>query len=258
MSIIQSLSRIDSFLSQNAPELLARFRKELSEEQINHLVRDLPWTLSEELHELYKWHNGSGYNLVCHGYYLDSLEDAIETNEIFYTFPDSWKPSFFQFASNSIQEYLFVDCNIRDSPVWYCFWEGGSTEIFWSSTTKMFQVIADAYEIGAYYLDDNYTYFAVDGEYTYFVTDGKKLLEVMWRNDPDIVNSIIEQLKIVKEERLNDIPFGYESIKRFIWQDISEILDRIRSDTLTDLESVEALQEFSSIFLDECERIVNE
>lgn len=122
----------------------------------------------------------------------------------------------------------------------------------------MFQVIADAYEIGAYYLDDNYTYFAVDGEYTYFVTDGKKLLEVMWRNDPDIVNSIIEQLKIVKEERLNDIPFGYESIKRFIWQDISEIFDRIRSDTLTDLESVEALQEFSSIFLDECERIVNE
>jgi hypothetical protein len=242
MSIIQFLSRINLFLSQNAPTQLIQWNDGLNEDQINDLVKDIPCILSVELRELYKWHNGSGYNPICHDYYLNSLEDAVDTNMIFYAFPNSWKPSFFEFASNEIQDYLFVDCNINDSPVWYRYWENSGVEMFWSSTTKMFQTIADAYETGAYYLDDNY-----------FVTDGKKLLDVMWRNDPDIINSIIEQLKIVNEERLNDIPFGYESIKRFIWQDISEIFDRIRSDTLTDLESVEALQEFSSIFLDECE-----
>jgi hypothetical protein len=246
MLIIQSLSRIDSFLLQHAPVQLAQFGNGLTEEQINHLTKDMPCPLLGELHELYKWHNGSGYNLICHGYYLEPLEDTMKVMKILYNMPNFWESDFFRFAVDNKQDFLLVDCHKHNSPVWYRSSEDPTTEIFWSSITKMMKTIAEACEMGAYCFDNDY-----------FVSDNRKFLEVMWRNDPDIINSIVEQLEIAKEDRLTHISSSrYESISRFVWQDISELFDKIRS-TRDDAVSVEILQEFSSIFVDECKRIMN-
>ena len=42
MLLIQSLSRIDNFLSQNDPAYLAKWGDRLNENQINDLVKDIP------------------------------------------------------------------------------------------------------------------------------------------------------------------------------------------------------------------------
>jgi hypothetical protein len=134
--------------------------------------------------------------------------------------------------------------------------ESPVTEIFWSSITKMMQTIADAYETGAFYLLDN----------GYFASDGKKFLEVMWKNDPEIISSLMDHLRTVKEERLNNLIshdfsigyqslIGYESIKRFVWEDISELFQAIRATSDNSIRA-EMIQEFTSAFLEECERII--
>ena len=71
----------------------------------------------------------------------------------------------------------------------------------------------------------------------------------------------MNHLRIIKEERLykiifDDIPIGYESIKRFVWEDISELFQAIRATSDNSIKA-EMLQEFTSIFLEECERIVS-
>jgi hypothetical protein len=124
------------------------------------------------------------------------------------------------------------------------YWEVGSTEIFWSSISTMMNTIADAYETGAYYLDNDC-----------FEVDNRKLLEVMWRNDPNMINSIIKQLEIVKKDRLNHLPSKY-NISRFVWHDISKLFETIRLTSDNSIRS-ELLQEFTSIFLEECEQIIN-
>ncbi|ELS32634.1 MULTISPECIES: SMI1/KNR4 family protein [Pseudanabaena] len=238
MSLTNALSRIDTFLSQNYPTQFAEWGDGLSEEKINDLVKDLPFVFPEELRELYKWHNGSGDHWICVVFPFSSLEDAIKDYKIISTFPNSWKVNSFPLFSYE-DDILFVDCGKNDLPVWYMYWENGSTEIFWSSITKMILTIAEAFEMGAYGSDNDY-----------YESDKRKLLKVMWRNDPDIINSLIEQLKIVKQERLHHIPYGYESIQRFVWQDIDKLLT-------SDQTKVDMLQEFTSIFLDECDRIIN-
>jgi cell wall assembly regulator SMI1 len=52
MSLIQALSRIDDFLSQNVLEQLSAWRYGLNDEQINDLVKDIPYFFPEELREL--------------------------------------------------------------------------------------------------------------------------------------------------------------------------------------------------------------
>jgi hypothetical protein len=246
MLITQSLKRIHAFLLENAPAQLAQWSNGLSEEQINDLLKDTPCILLDDLRGLYKWHNGSGYNSICDNYRLYSLENAMELYKFYSAFPGLYKPGLFPFAINSVQDILFVNCYSKQPEVEYMFCEDGSKEIFWSSITKMMQTIAEAYETGAFYLDNDY-----------FASDNRKFLEVMWRNDPDIINLLIEQLRTVKEERLNRIPGGYESIQRFVWQDISKPFNAIRSTLLSDPERVDLLQEFTSNFLEECERIIN-
>ncbi|WP_055077393.1 SMI1/KNR4 family protein [Pseudanabaena sp. 'Roaring Creek'] len=246
MSLTNALSRIDTFLSQNYPAQFAKLGGSLSEEQINDLGKDIPCVLSKEVRELYKWHNGSGYSPIWHNYYyISSLQDAVEMYEILSTFPDSWELSFFSpFIFDEI-EFLFVDCNKEESPVWYIFWEDMGTEMLWTSLTKMMESIAEAYETGAYYFDNDD-----------LVTDNKKFLEIMWRKDPDIISSLTEHLRTVKENRLNHISCGYKSMERFVWQDIAELFNAILG-TSDNSARVEMLQEFTSIFLDECDRIIN-
>jgi cell wall assembly regulator SMI1 len=52
MTLIQSLSRIDDFLSQNVPDQLSLWGHGLNDEQINDLVKDIPFFFPEEVREL--------------------------------------------------------------------------------------------------------------------------------------------------------------------------------------------------------------
>jgi hypothetical protein len=245
MTLIQSLSRIDDFLSQNVPDQLSLWGHGLNDEQINDLVKDIPFFFPEEVRELYRWHNGTEYHWICsHAYPLRSLEEVIELYKYFSDFPEIWESQLFVFGLG--KDNFLVDIKKTDSPVWYNFAESPATEIFWSSITKMMQTIANACETGVYSLLDN----------GYFASDNKKFLEAMWRNDPDTMNSLVEHLRTVKKERLDCIPDGYDNIQRLVWGDNSKLFDKIRSASLEDPMRVEMLQEFTSIFLEECEQII--
>lgn len=186
--LTKALERISEHLQQDRPEFASLLKPGLSLEAIQAQTKNLPFCLPQEVCELYQWRNGINFESISENIsnidylpfdisfipHLDflPLEYAIEESldiEKFrheYSSPkdeNCHKPWFPIFGSDDL-EYLIVfgdSVENETSPIMHCHLGGGTLPRFQypSLTTFMF-IVAECYETGAYYLDEN-------SEYTY-------------------------------------------------------------------------------------------
>jgi SMI1 / KNR4 family (SUKH-1) len=77
--LTEALESIRSWLEQNQPYEFSRLRAGLSRDEIDELVKDLPFKVPEEIYELYQWHDGVADRFLCCEYDFMCLQEAIST-----------------------------------------------------------------------------------------------------------------------------------------------------------------------------------
>jgi hypothetical protein len=75
--LTEALESIRDWLEKNNPYEFSRLRAGLSRDEIDELVKDLPFTVPEEVCELYQWHDGSVDRFIRSNYNFMSLTEAI-------------------------------------------------------------------------------------------------------------------------------------------------------------------------------------
>ena len=56
--LLEELAYIFEWMEYTVPDLSEHYNPGLTREQIDKMVKDLPFKLSEEVYELYQWRNG--------------------------------------------------------------------------------------------------------------------------------------------------------------------------------------------------------
>jgi cell wall assembly regulator SMI1 len=154
------------------------YRPGLSHEKIAWLTKDLPFTLPEELYQLYQWKDGVDDR---HGYLNDTFlfKDQVyySTSLDFYplktaiqiyqrlsqlgqsikgTAFEFWNDNWFPIAGFEGDTYLYIDCNSNPSPV--VQWHAENTPAIartYKSLTAMISVIAECCEMDVYQIIPN-------------------------------------------------------------------------------------------------------
>lgn len=91
--LTDGLDRIYKRLSNRAPYRVSQLTPGISLEEINKMAQCLPFNLPSEVHELYQWHNGHGFNFIFENYEFPSLRSAIilyedEVKQLEYDYPE--------------------------------------------------------------------------------------------------------------------------------------------------------------------------
>lgn len=163
MSLItDSLNNIFSWLQQNNPTVAASLQSGLSYREIENKLSSLQFRLPQELYELYQWRNGSNRiakNVYFFKYYrflpleesLKILFNIIEKDTLLMgeIFPYGWFP-IFAFGN---EYYGVIGSEIAKKSsliVYVCDYE----DISYTSLTGMMQTIAECYQTGVYYLNE--------------------------------------------------------------------------------------------------------
>ena len=167
-TLTNCLNRIMNWLQQNQPEFAASFLPGLNDEQIQDIVKDLPYQLPEEIHELYRWRNGirNGTKLyiLFHPFseflsLKEALEVAQESIDIFEDTEDELRfegNRLFPFIDDN-GDLFVVRCTTEkqdNSPVISVQAEYYEPNIVYTNLTTMMQTVAECYETGAYYIND--------------------------------------------------------------------------------------------------------
>ena len=157
--LTNALNRIFSWLEKHPSEKYASvdvLQPGLSYEEIERRVADLPFKLSEEVYELYKWRNGTcegeeDFSKFFNGYAFLSIESAIEEYEELF-----WKSRWFPIFYLDSRDYLVVSCESENlAPILRIYLGGGEDgELLFSSLTNMMLTIAECYETDAFYFDE--------------------------------------------------------------------------------------------------------
>lgn len=189
--ITEALQRIELWLQNHMPERAAELRPGLTRNEINELVKDLPFTLPEEVYQLYQWHDGSVDRFIFEQYDFLSLGSAVAAyhewlSEVF--FHERKEGYFFEKSFPICQLWsengvlLSVVCeDSKNYPVRildiYC----RDFSIRYSSLKDLILHTADWYESAQY--DERDDFWEVEAETEY-------LLEFKYMSNEYIVNSI--------------------------------------------------------------------
>ncbi len=156
--LLDALERIMMWLEENARVIVAAFLPGLQSEEISSKLDTLPFKLSQEVHDLYRWRNGTQRELGLFVYHsFMPLDVALEYSEYLnneelvknrregvpmYLFP------IFDFDG----EYFAVvgsDTVMETTPVYHvsdCF----DCSLAFNSLSTMMLTIAESYEVGVY------------------------------------------------------------------------------------------------------------
>ena len=203
--LIEELVYIFEWLEYSIPDLSDRYKPGLTRQQIDTIVKDLPFKLSEEVYELYQWRNGksecgenSGEN-VADFLFPDhhipgnlslpfwSLQESIKRYHDLWKLHESritedphngfilWKQDWFPIASMENKTMLCVVGNLNPSPVYQIEFAGFEKPLrTYANLTSMMSVIAECCE------SDLYKIIPDEYEETYFyikLDEGKRDLE---------------------------------------------------------------------------------
>jgi SMI1 / KNR4 family (SUKH-1) len=125
--LIEGLERIEAWLKINMPDRASELRPGLSDDDIREQVNDLPFSLPEEIYELYGWHNGNVDRLVFENYdflplkaaigaYYESLGEISYRNIVEAYFFEKSFPVFQLWSDNSVLLCVICD-NSDDYPI---------------------------------------------------------------------------------------------------------------------------------------------
>ncbi|MBW4491299.1 MAG: SMI1/KNR4 family protein [Trichocoleus desertorum ATA4-8-CV12] len=100
--LTSALERIAAWYQENKPQFCPVFQPGLSQPNIDELVKDLGFSVPNEIYELYEWCNGCSLKepIAFHSYYLLPLEQVVRLRKDKYglNYGESWMqddPSWF-------------------------------------------------------------------------------------------------------------------------------------------------------------------
>jgi cell wall assembly regulator SMI1 len=155
--LTSALESISAWYQKN--ESRSVFRPGLSRADIDEIVKDLQFTVPNEIYELYEWCNGSSENdrVAFRQFYLLPLEGAVRLRKRPYGLnegselqPDDprWLPIFELRYGGAF--YVVVLGDKEKSPVRVCDMEFGKYELCYDSLTNMLFHCAEWLELAQY------------------------------------------------------------------------------------------------------------
>ena len=195
--LTKALNRILNWLEQNSALNLSSLQPGLSDDEIDEIVRDLPFKLPTEVRELYKWRNGSeNQNNICESLYLfqadrsygfyslqSAIENTISINRFHYG--KCYELTVF-FTMAEWSGSVLIDPNLNQSRVVFshhkeCWWR----DYQYTSLTNMMLTVAECYETNAY----NYP---VRPD---LINPDIPTTKIWWKYNSDIADILLEELQ---------------------------------------------------------------
>ncbi|NEO86020.1 MAG: hypothetical protein F6J87_17450 [Spirulina sp. SIO3F2] len=188
--LTEALNRIMKWLEKHQPEYAASFLPGLSRQEIDKLIAPLNLCIPEEIYELYQWRNGRSVEPIIYAdipnfdiYNFLPLKEVLKPDVIdwinlspfdggFLT-AEYQNKTFFPFIGFEPTTCAVVISDKQEEhyPVVVLYSEGSEPTLYAISITTMMSMCADAYETGAYYVDDK--------DRRYVNTDHNKLIEIL-------------------------------------------------------------------------------
>jgi hypothetical protein len=158
--LTRSLDRIREWLGDT------QFRPGLTQGEIAEVAQKLPYVLTEELCELYRWANGTleDWDFLVYYELFKPLQVAVEQDyqmmcDLAREYPGAWKKKWFPVFNEShswwIQELTKEPA--KHGPMIRYYSAGGEPERRYRSLTQMMLVWAECYEGGAFQVSDDGT-----------------------------------------------------------------------------------------------------
>lgn len=166
--LVESLNRIEDWLSQLNPPLASDLQPGLSRKEIENRLSQVPYTFPDDLYILYQWHNGIRGDLfiwqapLFGGFVFESIDSAMKDYSLKMEVEmdirlDSWAPSWFPiFHCNKKDYYVILGKDHHDgedSQILRVYWGGEYEEC--STLSKLTLSIAECYENDVYYLNSD-------------------------------------------------------------------------------------------------------
>ena len=194
--LTEALDRIGNYLQQHAPEVFATLQPGLSYEEIEKIVKDLPFRLPPEVYELYQWRNGTDYSFYSHmvfkadyDYWLLPLQNVVEYN--MYVSRSTYI-SVYLFDNIMDQiGYILIDKKLNTSRVIFGDYKYEYICYQYTSLTNMMLTIAECYETGAYKKEG----------LRYLSQPDLETSKIWWKYNYDIKDILMEKLR----KKMSDI-----------------------------------------------------
>ncbi|MEM9537895.1 MAG: HEAT repeat domain-containing protein [Cyanobacteria bacterium P01_E01_bin.42] len=221
------LTRIEAALEKNPctntryflnPQDTSQLQPGLTDREIEEIAKDLPFCLSDEVYELYRWHNGGmlGYFFsFCYFYPLkEVVEDRQKLVEVYRDLDD---PEMVNILENSLPIFqeqaqwmlLITGYQTKKTQVIYFDPEGGYLELYCRSLTSLVLTIADYYEgFGVFY---NYL-----GEKENRKQERDFAL-LLCKHNPDLVEETLKEIykfqNTLSKQKIGNIDFRLRTYK---------------------------------------------
>ncbi|MEH2403373.1 SMI1/KNR4 family protein [Nostoc sp.] len=173
--LTDELQYIWSWLESLNSDFMDCYNPGLNRQQIDEIIKDLPFKLSEEFYELYQWSNGFAFDYnLCYleafifpeQLYSDvpitfcSLQDSvyIYTTIREATSDEYWNQKWFPIGDYECKRMLYVIGDLNPSPVylWDVDCRDNPVRVY-TNLTSMISVIAEGCELGLYqFIPDKY------------------------------------------------------------------------------------------------------
>jgi cell wall assembly regulator SMI1 len=198
--LIEELTYIFEWLEYSVPDSSDRYNPGLSREQIDRIVKDLPFKLSEEVYELYQWRNGEANSVYHNGDTIAdflfpdhhipgnlsipfwSLQNAVSNYHDLWKMEESmqqnkpyedcklWDCKWFPIASMENKSMLIAIGDIDPSPIYQIEFVYSDTPLrVYKSLTSMMSTIAECCESELYTIiqdedSETFVYIKLDDE----------------------------------------------------------------------------------------------
>ena len=152
--LINALERFEYWLWNNHPKIANSLSSGLTSEEINNMAQSLPFSLSEEIKELYQWSNGCSRGLVTLSSYCDEiigfmpLDKAIETTYDAEHITEHLNiPCFYMFPE--YERWIhFAVCDEKETSPILVVTDDSCTRFTYSNITSMVLTTIECYEKG--------------------------------------------------------------------------------------------------------------
>ncbi|MEX1365613.1 MAG: SMI1/KNR4 family protein [Nannocystaceae bacterium] len=186
VEMVENLERIAARLSNAGREVASKLQTGLSAREIASWEARLPFLLTREIEALFQWRNGTnvvegdllGHAYFFPGYYLLSIEEAVETYEE-RRGTQQWKDEWFPVCADGGGDFYVVPCSgdkLDVAPVIGFLHGEPEQTVDYESLSAMMQTIEACYAEGAFFVDD-------DGE---LEVDDDKHQEIAHRFNPEV------------------------------------------------------------------------
>jgi cell wall assembly regulator SMI1 len=196
--LTEALNRILSWIEQHKPSYVTHLQPGLSSAEIEEIVKRLPFQLSPEVYELYRWRNGATQGdlvtetaWIFEGWTFFPLQEAVKQ---YYFWRNHFSLNGFHIFYNRQAchtGYVLIDPELENSSVIFESFQGGNLMLhqIYTSLTSMMLTMAECYETGAYSLERNpYGHFYIDWTW--------KQVYPIWRKyNSDAIASVIQILE---------------------------------------------------------------